>query len=228
LQCNLISDYTENVNRVQNKFVNNDPNYNTHTPNNANLNSNFSNNQNANTNGNYYLNTIPNNFKNKMNNLDNNFSTPLSDLSAFNNINNTSSNELIGNIHNNIANVDNKKSKKRFLIHKDNLDFNENFPLQSQLNSNLNRDMNSNMINNNLGNIANNSKTGTFQNSGISNRNYIDCNSNYDKFDYVHDNAYKGNMNNFDNRIPDDILSNTNSKGNPYNNSNQHIINNYN
>ena len=233
LQGNYIGDYTENINRVQNKYVNaNNPYQNTlhpsrQIPNNANLNSNFNSN-NANTNGNYYVNTIPNNLNNKTN-IDNDFSMPLSDLSAFNNINNTSSNELIGNIHSNTANIDNKKSKKRFLIQKDNLDYNENFPLRSQIGTNPIRDMNSNMINYNLGDMGNNTKPGSFQQSEMSNRNYAHSSkNNYDRVDYLQENASENNFNNNHNHNQEDYLSNNNFKGNLYNNSNQQMINDHN
>ncbi len=242
---NYISDYTENFNRVQNKYNTANANYNSRTSNNANNSNNINTNvnrENANTNANYYLNTMPSNLNNLNNqmNIDNNFSTPLSDLSAFNNINNTSSNEMLGNIHSNLSNADYKKSKKRFLIQKENLDYNENYPLQSQMAAkNPNREMNSNMTNNNLGNLGNNNTNpASFQQSGMSNR--INANSASakndfnDRLDYVQENAFKNNnLNNYNDHIGEDFLNNNTNyqaQGNhPYSSSSkQQMINNYN
>jgi len=234
---NYIRDYTENINRVQSKHVIANAPYDSmglisQTPNDiSNYNNNLNNQKSNCKNGNYYLNTLPSNLNNKMN-IDNNFSTPLSDLSAFNNINNTSSNELIGNINNNMANFDNKKSKKRFLIQKDNLDYNENFPLQSQLTNNTNRDLNSNVYKNNLAIAENNLNLGSFHQSGLSNRNYANTNKNeFDMIDYAQENISKNNFDQitYDDQITNEYLTNTNFRANNFQNNNKHqILNNYN
>lgn len=213
-QGNYLSDYTDNFNRIKNK-QNQYKNSNSLIDTNCNVYQPLAQNpHNAYSNSNY-MNTMPNNHNLNLN-IDNNFSTPLSDLSGFNNINNTSSNEMIANI-NNIAISDNNKSKKRFLIQKDNLDYIENYPLQSHYSLNLNNNMNNNVNMNDTGNMHNNG----FQNINMSNRHYANNTNNFENKDYNNENNPRNNYNsNYDNMMREDYEINSMRKMNSFNNVN--------
>lgn len=162
IQNNYVSDYTDNINRVQSK-------YNQITKNNH---------QQINS----FANTPTNN---KINILENNNSVPLSDLSAFNNINNTSSNEMMTNIN---SNLECKKSNRRFLIQKENGDY-QDYSYDNALHNTLNNPNNKPGSKHNYGDYnINNNQTNNRINLNIDDNEYANRANIQSNFSYISQN----------------------------------------